>query len=358
MTAAEVSLVVEQLRRRVPGGIGTYARGLVRGLCALAEDVPAVELVASRPPSGLDPLAELGLPVRTSPLPTRLLTRLWDRGSAHPGTAAVAHATGFAHPRPSGRLVVTVHDLAFREVPDAFPPRGRRWHEQRLAEALRRADRFVVPAARTADVLIEAGAEAAKVEVIAEGADHLPPPDDEGARALLDRLGVDGPLVLTVSTLEPRKNLHRLFSAFARSGLAGRGWSLVVVGAVGWGTGPGPAPDSVVFAGSPGDAVLAGLYARAGLFAYVPLVEGFGLPPVEAMAAGVPVVASTQVPSVGDSAALVNPLDVDGLARTLADVATDPDAAASLRDAGRDRAASLTWRTAAAAHVELWRTLL
>lgn len=372
---AEVVLAVEQLRRRVPGGIGRYAAGLLDGLRAAG--APAPLLLASRPPPGGDPLAAWGCEVRASPLPGPLLTRAWDRGAAAaPRGARVVHAVSLAFPpvRPPHRaggaaLSVTVHDLAWRSHPETTTARGRRWHEAALARALRRADAFVVPSSPVADALVAAGAGRDRVRVIGHGADHLPPPDTAGAEALLARLGVEGAYLLAAGTLEPRKNLDRLVTAAARARRTlGGGLPLVIVGASGWG--PAPAARSaardgadVRFAGAVGDAVLAGLYARARAFVYVPLAEGFGLPPIEAMACGVPVVASTAVPSTvpppgGEAAALlVDARSVDEIAAGISAVASDDALRAELVARGAALVHPMTWARSAAAHAAWWKAI-
>ena len=351
--------MAEQLRRPAPGGIGTYVRGLARGLAALGPGAPDVRLWASRPPAGGDdPLAALG-PVVTSPLPGPALVRAWDWGlAAYRQQADVVHATSLAvPPRRRVPLTVMVHDLAWRRLPDAFPPRGRRWHEAALGRATGRASLLLVPSRATADDLVAARAPAPRVEVVEEGSDHLPAPDHDAAAAALARRGVDGPYLLSVSTIEPRKNLRRLLAAYreARPRLPGD-WPLVVVGPSGWGDEPPPEGDGVVLAGWVADGALAALYACARAVAYVPLLEGFGLPALEAMAAGVPVVASP-MPSTGSAALEVDPLDVAAVADALVTAATDEDARRQLVEAGARRAAALTWAAAARRHVELWETV-
>jgi glycosyltransferase involved in cell wall biosynthesis len=354
---ATVLVVAEQLRRRVPGGIGTYVRGVLQGLDSLDDPVD-VSLYASRPGRTPDPLAALGHPVLASPLPGPLLTRLWDRAWAHaPRGYALVHAMTLAAPPTSGAvLVVTVHDVAWRHLGADVGRRARRWHDAALARAVGAADHFVVPSQPVAADVVDAGATPEAVTVIPHGADHLPPPDHDGALRLLAERGVEGPFVLSVGTIEPRKNLSRLFRAFAaaRPSLPGP-WPLVVVGPRGWGRADVPS-EAVVLAGPVPAATLAALYARARLLAYVPLEEGFGLPPVEAMGLGTPVLASL-LPSVGDAALVVDPRSVDEIAAAIVRLATDEGLRAELVAAGLSRTADLTWKASAWAHVSLWRRL-
>jgi len=353
-------LVAEQLRRRVPGGIGTYVRGLAR-------EAQGATLWASRPPGGgADPLDVLGRPVVTSALPSRALVWAWDRGwgwgpAAVPTGYDLVHTPSLAVPAAVGNtpLAVTVHDLAWRRAPETFPPRGRRWHEAALGRALGRAALLLAPSRQTADDLLAAGAKADRVEVVDEGCDHLPPPDREAAAALLRELGVGADYLLSVSTLEPRKNLPRLVAAYQEArGRHAAVPPLVIAGPVGWGDElrPARAGPGVVLAGHVEGGLLAGLYAGARAVVTVPLVEGYGLPAVEAMACGAPVVASPQ-PSVGGAALEVDPLDVGAIATALVRVATDARLRAELVEAGRARAAGLTWAAAAARHEELWASL-
>ncbi len=352
-------LVADQLRRAVPGGIGTYVRGLVGGLRSAAREEVDVTLWTSRAPGGSpDPLLALGRVVASS-LPGPALTRAWDRGVCRPPAGDVVHATSLAVPPPGpAPMSVMVHDLAWRHEPDAYPRRGREWHEAALGRARRRARLFLAPSAATADDLAAAGVPEDRVAVVEEGCDHLAPPDHGAAVALLARLGV-GPgagYLLTVSTLEPRKNLPRLLDAHALAlPRLPEPWPLVVVGPAGWGPTLAPRP-SVLLAGDVDGGVLSALYAGARLVASVPRREGWGLPAVEAMACGTPVVASP-MPSTGGAAFEVAPGDVEAIAEALVVVAGDESVRARLVAAGLVRAAGLTWDRAAVRHLELWRAL-
>lgn len=338
-----VLVIGRQLRRAVPGGIGTYLRGLLHGLDAL-EDGPDVTLFSG-----------------SHAVPGPLLTRAWDRGVLRaPRGYDVVHSPALATPATrDAPLVVAVHDLAWRRVPESFPRRGRRWHEAALRRAVRRRAVLATSSDETADELVDAGAHPAAVHVLDPmyGCDHLPPADAEGAAALLARFDVRGPYLLTVGTLEPRKNLPGLVQAFlrARPSLP-EPWPLVVVGPSGWGEGLTPTP-GVVLTGPVDASVLAGLYAGARCTAYVPLYEGFGLPAVESMAACTPVVASSGLPSVGGAALEVDPTDVPAVADALVVAAGDDRRRAELVTAGLLRAADLTWAAAARRHVELWERL-
>lgn len=365
-----VGLVVEQLRRRVPGGIGTYTRGLIKGLAEMGPGAPELTLLASRSPASAalqarDPLESLGLALRCSALPSRLLSGAWVTGlpagllGLSLGGLDVVHAVSLGGPATGAIPSVTcVHDLAWRALPAAFPPRGRRWHEAALARALARSSRFVVPSSETASALVDAGAKPGTVVVVEEGCDHLEAVDAGATTAVLDALGVEGPYLLCVGTLEPRKNLARLVAAYgAAQARFPKPWPLVVVGAAGWGgTGTPPghiSADRVLFAGAVSPGALAGLYAGARCVAYVPLLEGWGLPAVEAMAMGVPVVASP-MPSTAGQALEVDPLDESAIADALVLAACDEDTRSGLVARGQARAAALTWAATARAHVAIW----
>lgn len=334
-----VGLTAEQLRRRAPGGIGTYVRGLLRGLA---------ELRASVDVETWDP-----------PLPPSLMVRLWDKSLLRPPLRFdVVHATSLAVPPRTKKhaMSVMVHDLGWRALPDAYTARGRAWHEAALRRAIERADLLLTPSARVAAELVDEGVASSRVRVAPLGADGLPEPDHTGADSLLRQHGVEGAYLLTVGTLQPRKNLRRLFEAYTRARrLLQRPIPLVVVGSIGWGEQIDPV-DGVVSLHGITDAQLSALYEGCTALLYVPLLEGFGLPVVEAMASGVPVL-SSPVPSAGDAALIVDPIEVDAMTEGIVEICEDERLREGLVERGRAHVSALTWRETARVHVDAWTQL-
>jgi alpha-1,3-rhamnosyl/mannosyltransferase len=168
---------------------------------------------------------------------------------------------------------------------------------------------------------------------------------------------VRGDYLLTVSTLEPRKNLRRLIEAYGRVRRDfPEPWPLLVVGPTGWGPHLAAA-EGVIMAGSVSGAVLSALYARARVMAYVPLAEGFGLPAVEALRAGAPLLVSSVVPSIVEHdspAVVVDALSVDAISSGLAELSTDDSRRESLAMAGPASMVDRTWEAAARRHLEWW----
>jgi glycosyltransferase involved in cell wall biosynthesis len=252
------------------------------------------------------------------------------------------------------RQVVTIHDLFAVIEPRWFTPRMAlqlRTTQRRAAQA---ADAVIAVSECTRNDLIERfGITADKIRVVYNGVDHTRfRPKEVDAEAVARRFGVRYPFILCIGSLMPWRNGPRLLRAAARTGMG-----LLFVGRDIWGTDQTARLaaehgwDWARFAGYVADDDLPVLYAAASVFAYPSLYEGFGIPPVEAMACGTPVVASTAgaLPEVlGDAALLVAPTDEDALAQALLAAAEDRG---ELRRRGVLRAARFAWPKAAA---ETW----
>lgn len=277
----------------------------------------------------------------------------------------LVHWTNAAAPfRTTVPFVVSIQDLSLLRMPGGHPLR-RLAALPFLLAAARGARRVIVPSEATArDVRRLLRVAPGRTAVIPLAARDRPAPTaamNEGP--LLDSLGVrPGTYVLALGTLEPRKNHVRLLAAFELLALSHPELRLVLAGASGWGTGPleralrvSPVRDRVVSAGyvSEGDRDV--LVRHAGVLAYVSLMEGYGLPVIEAMAAGTPVVTSaiSSLPEVaGNAAVLVDPTDVGAIARGLEEALSRR---VELVEAGLLRAAMRTWRDVAIETLEVYR---
>ncbi len=263
-------------------------------------------------------------------------------------------------------VVLTIHDLTFIRYPDRFHPTKQRYLATFTRYAARHARRIVTDSAATRTDVIEAfGIAPDVVDVVYPGVDpDFRPinPDNAGQRDTLasfrTRHNLPDQYILYLGTLEPRKNVDRLVRAFARLVRQGLPHTLVLAGGRGWdfeaidravveeGVG-----DRVRFPGYVSRAEQPLWYSAADLFVYPSQYEGFGLPVLEALACGTPVVtsATSSLPEVVGTAGLtVNPGDERALADAIASVVTDPALALALRRAGPEQASQFTW--AAAAH--------
>src|SRR5271165_4505906 len=332
-----------------PTGVGAFCAGLLAGLGRRPDLSVNAFAVSWRRRRGIVDAVPPGVAVHQRPMAARPLHAAWRRVGGPPvewfvGAADVVHGTNFVVPptRRAGR-VMTVHDLTTVRYPEmctpaalAFPPLIRR----ALVEGA-----FVhTPSRFVADEVVDVfGADPDRVQAVHSGVPALPAPGAAAADALA-RLVPPGAteVVAAVGTAEPRKDLPGLVAAFDRLAGDRPGLVLVLAGPTGW----------------IDDQTRTALLARADVLAYPSVYEGFGFPPLEAMALGTPVVASTAgaLPEVlGDAAVLVPPGDPDGLAAALARVLDDPDLAAALAARGSERAAGYTWDACAEGVTDLYR---
>lgn len=298
------------------------------------------------------------MPVELLPISAPLLYDAWLRlgwprvESAVP-EADVVHATTAIPCATRRPLIVTVHDLAWRHDASQFTRRGVRIFSRSLEVTRRRADLVLCSSSATRDDCVTAGLDEARLRLVPLGVDHRVVTDD----ALIDvrqRYGLPSEYLLFVGTLEPRKNLGRLTAALAQ--VPGSP-PLVVAGSTGWGDSPSRHGHDVRFIGFVDEMEKAALYAGATALCYPSEREGFGLPVLEAMSQGTPVVTSRGTATeevAGGASVLVDPFVVDDIARGVREVLERRD---ELAHAGRERAGVMTWeRTAeltAAAYAEL-----
>jgi glycosyltransferase involved in cell wall biosynthesis len=368
----KVAFGADQLWASVPGGIGTYVRELAPALAA--SDGVDLSLWHCRSAGAGPEPAWLGMfDTMEVPGPIRTLYPQWNllgRPKLPPMFEGleVVHATGPAGVpavRRGSALVVTVHDLAHHRFPERFPTPWRLLYGAGVRAAVKRADAILVPSQATADDIVNlTGADPSRVHVTPLAA-ALPATNGDPAEATT-RLGVRTPYVLFVGTLEPRKNVVQLVRAY-RQIAPEVPHALVLAGPDGWHIrdlddelareGPG----SVVRTGRVSDRDLDTLYRGADLFAYPSAFEGFGLPVLEAMARGVPVVTS-DTPALteltGDAAVRVEADDVAGLADALAQVLSDPELTEDLRARGIARAGAYAWDLTARATLDAYRSAI
>lgn len=305
---------------------------------------------------------------RNIPIPDRLLTRIWHRSRlALPASLFVRghdlfFATNFALPPiPRGmRAAVFVHDLTYLHVPDAALPSLVGYLSTAVPRAVSNADVVIVNSQSTKSDLVSAyGVEAERVHPVQFGiGEQFQPVEAKTVRDTAARYGLaDQPFILAVGTLQPRKNYPRLIEAVDRVRRAGHDVLLAIAGPEGWmmddlrRATAGASSEFVRLLGKVPDDDLPALYAGALCFAMPSLYEGYGLPVLEAMACGTPVITSnvSSLPeAAGGAALLVEPHDVDALASALSELVTNPGRRAELRQHGLERVRGLSWsRTAA-----------
>ncbi len=355
-------------------GTEGYSLHLVRALLALDSPHSYCLYFNISPQPGLFP-AGANVCRRVMPFP-RLWTHVrlsWEMLRHAPDVLFVpAHVLPLVHPR---RCVATIHDLGYYHEPEAHRARQRAYLAWATRYNAEHATLIIADSQATKrDLMVILGVTEEKIRVVYLGVDsRFRPQDVVRVAQVKAKYGITGEYVLYVGTLQPRKNLVRLLEAFGRvvrsldmgyQGLAPfdqadpqRALHLVLAGAKGWGYQDILATarqmelaNLVIFPGYVADEDLPALYAGARLFVLPSLYEGFGLPVLEAMACGTPVVASSvsSLPEVvGDAGVLADPMDAGDLARAMVRVLMDAGRAADMRRKGMERAREFTWERCA-----------
>lgn len=351
------------------GGIGRYVRELVSALSHLDTTTCYRLFVAGAEMSQLPAPPAANFEWRPTRLTPRWLARIWHRGRLPlpieliTGRIQLYHATDFVLPPtlPGTRTLLTVHDLSFVRVPETASPALKAYLDTVVPSSVRRADHILADSQATKDDLISLyGTPSGKITVLLSGVDaRFQPLNDPLTLARVrSKYGVgEAPYILSVGTVQPRKNYGRLIEALALLHKTGFYSQLIIAGGRGWLEDPiyqavqtFGLQEQVRFIGFVDEKDLPALYAGAACFAFPSLYEGFGLPILEAMACGAPVLTSniSSLPEVAGSAALiVDPYDVEAIAEGLRRLLTEPTLRQQLTEAGYRRARLYTWEASA-----------
>lgn len=359
-SARSADILLEQTLAPVPGGTGRYSKEIAAALVRVDPTRMVKSWTAWHRDLAAARVDGVDGPHRIA-LPRRGLIAAWDAGLGPvPHSGDVLHApTLLAPPRRDRPLVVTIHDAVPWTHPKTLTPRGVAWHRRVAERVAKQADAIVVPTRAVAHELAEHVDFGDKITVIGLGVSaDLDLPADADARA--EKMNLPEEYLLSVATLEPRKGLDVLLTALANP-MAPK-HQLLIVGQPGWGgiepmaeaKRLGLGVDRVRVLGRLSDADLAVALRRATVLVAPSRAEGFGIPVLEAMSVGVPVVHSDApaLVEVGGGATIVVPREQPRLlAEALRGVVEDPSLQRSLAAAGMARARDFTWDEAARA---LW----
>ncbi|MBI4128535.1 MAG: glycosyltransferase family 4 protein [Parcubacteria group bacterium] len=267
--------------------------------------------------------------------------------------------------------VLVFHDLSYHLHPEFYSLRRRVWHRTILPriQAEHAARIIAVSHATAADLVRQYQIPTQHIAIIGEGVHPFFQQRDDFSPSELDRVrkqyGLPDRFFLYFGTIEPRKNLIGLIRAYERIHQRVPEWKLVLAGSLGWSyegilhaVARSPFRNDILLAGFIRQRDKPALYALASCFVYPSFFEGFGLPPLEAMASGVPTITSngTSLPEVvGDAALLVDPYRVDEISRAMEAIATTESLQEMLRGRGFKQAARFSWKTAAARILDVLR---
>lgn len=357
-------------------GIGRYVRELIHALAACDTQTSYRLFVAGASRADLPPVPGHNFSWRPTRITPLWFARLWHRFQlplpveTFTGRVRLYHATDFTLPPalPGTRTLLTVHDLSFVRAPETATPVLKAYLDRVVPRSVRRASHVLADSQATKDDLVELyGTPPEKITVLLSGVNgQFRPVRDPEVRQRYKL--PNNPYVLSIGTVQPRKNYARLIEALAALGPAFNDVHIVIAGGRGWLDSPiYRAVDDfdmagrVHFTGFARDEDLPALYSEARCLAYPSLYEGFGFPVLEAMACATPAVASniSSMPEVaGDAALLVDPYDVDALADALRRLLVDETLRADLVARGLEQAARFTWAHSAEQLREVYRRVL
>jgi len=371
---------------RQRAGIGRYTRELVRALAKLDQNNDYVLFAAAGGQRTTDSGWPSNFQMRSVPLSDRILAILWHRlqlplwVELAIGPVDIFHSPDFVLPPVRrAKTLLTVHDLSFMRYPECTHANLRAYLNKVVPRSVHRADLILADSQHTKNDLVELlGVKPGKIEVVYPGVEERfrPIKDRAHLEQVRKRYNLPTKFILGLGTLQPRKNFTTLIEAFA-SVQAGKFASrqvrkcaslhLVIAGGKGWlyedvfatverlGLGA-----QVVFPGFVADEDLPALYNLADLFVFPSLYEGFGLPPLEAMACGTPVITSnaSSLPEVvGEAGLMVEATDVTALAEAMRRVLEDDELREKMIVRGLEQARKFTWEKAAARLLSLYEAI-
>ena len=361
-------------------GIGRYTRSIVAELAELDQEN---EYVLFYPSRNLN--QEVFAPPKSPnfqrveiPVSNQSLNALWFRlGVPFPvdlftGPVDVCHFPDFTLPPiRNGKTVLTVHDLSFLVHPEYAEKGLRQYLERVVPPSVAGASLVLADSESTGnDLIVLLDVPPERVEVLLPGVEprFAPVVDEVALESARRKYSISFPYILTISTIEPRKNLLGLMKAFSGfKRMTESRHKLVIGGGKGWHYSEVFATakaidvaDDIIFLGHVADEDLPALYSMSDLFAWLSFYEGFGLPVLEAMACGTPVVASNRasLPEViGDAGLLVPPSEIDAIADAFDSILGDEALAAELADKGRKQASLFSWRSSAKQLLSIYQRL-
>lgn len=358
-------------------GVGYYTLGILKGLAAL----PISDLIF---PFFFSSRGHVELPARVykkmapvgKKIPGRILSLGWKRLGFPPVNWLIRGMDLYHFPdfvaRPVRRkpVVTTIYDLSFKRYPEFTEPKNLKYLEASIPKSIERSDRIIVISEFTRDELTSLyPVSGNKITVVHGGIDdifHEPLTDDELMRVRF-RFNLPEKYILTVGTWEPRKNLARLLQAWRALRMDGKlgGYKLVMVGMKGWLCGEieqkfrnQAGQRGVMSIGYVPRTCLPAIYRGASAFIYPSIYEGLGLPPLEALACGIPVAAARAgaIPEVlGEAALYFDPSKTREIAEAINAVIIREELAAQLLRKGREQIKDFTWEKAAEKTMQVYR---